>query len=181
MEGISKAQARTLLVVRLIMGWGFLFAGLEKIFDLGGSGKPFSAVGFLKFATGGGWPGVVADAQGNLPVVNPTHDFWVSLAGNGSIMPIINFLVVFGETAIGICLILGLATRFASLFGVLMMSLFFVAAWSFTNGIVNEQLVYLIATATLGVFGAGRYYGLDAVVEKFAIVQRYPALHYALG
>jgi thiosulfate dehydrogenase [quinone] large subunit len=61
------------------------------------------------------------------------------------------------------------------------MSLFFVAAWSFTNGIVNEHLVYLIATATLGVFGAGRYYGLDAVVEKLAIVQRYPALHYALG
>ncbi|HEY6057484.1 MAG TPA: TQO small subunit DoxD, partial [Candidatus Limnocylindrales bacterium] len=176
MDGITRVQAKALFAVRLIIGWGFLYAGLEKIFDLAGSGKPFSAAGFLKFATGGTWPGVAAPEGAAAPIVNPTHDFWVSLGGNAALLPIINTLVVFGETAIGIALILGLATRFAALSGFVMMALFYVAAWDFGFGLVNEHMAYMLACTTVGVLGAGRYYGLDAIVEKLGVVRTYPAL-----
>ncbi len=102
-----ERRDRGIFVLRAVVGLGFLFAGLDKFF-MWASGTPFSAAGFLKFATSGAWLGSDPKA-----VINPTHSFWVSLAGNASLMGAIDTLVVFGECAIGIALILGLATRFA--------------------------------------------------------------------
>ncbi len=176
MEGITKGQQRALALLRVAMGYVFFFAGSEKFLDLAGSGKAFTAAGFLKFGTLGTWPGTDPKV-----VVNPTHGFWVSLAGNAGLMSIIDTLVVFGELAIGIALILGVATRFASLMGTIMLSLFFVASWNFSTGIVNEQLGFALTTGVLGILGAGRYYGVDAVIEKLDRVKAIPAARYVLG
>ena len=76
---------------------------------------------------------------------------------------------------------MGLFTRFAAIAGTLMMAFFFVATWNFTNGIINEQLMYGIVTAFLGIIGAGRYYGLDSLIEQAPPVQHTPQLRYVLG
>jgi thiosulfate dehydrogenase (quinone) large subunit len=149
-----------LAVFRIAVGIIFLWAGLEKFLGP----EPFSAAGFLGHATGGtlGWPFVTEAAEG--AIYNPTHDVWVNLSQNASLMPVINFLVVFGEIGIGVALILGLFTRFAGAMGTLMMLLFFFAAWDFAYGIVNQHLAYALACATLTGLGAGRYYGFDGVL-----------------
>jgi thiosulfate dehydrogenase [quinone] large subunit len=90
-------------------------------------------------------------------------------------------MVVAGEITIGALLILGLFTRFAAIAGTLMMALFFVASWNLALGIVNEQLMYGIVTAVLGIVTAGHYYGLDAVLEKAATIRRAPQLRYVMG
>ena len=151
---------------RIVIGIIFLWAGLEKVFVGDGKGGPFSAIGFLKFGTNGtlGWP-FVSGTPADGTVFNPTHDFWVGLAGGG-LMPLINVLVVVGEVGIGIALILGIATRFASAMGTLMMIFFFFAAWDYAFGIVNQHLTYAVVTFGLGVIGAGNYYGLDRVIAK---------------
>jgi thiosulfate dehydrogenase (quinone) large subunit len=159
--------------LRILLGAGFLFAGLDKFFAWGGSA--FNAAGFLKGATAGAIPGSDPKA-----VMNPTHDFWVSLGANTDLMPIVNFLVVFGEIAIGVALILGLATRFAGAMAVLMMALFYIANWSFANGPFNEQFFYGAIAAVLVYTGAGEYYGLDSMVEKFSFVKRHPSLKLVL-
>ena len=156
-----------LAALRITLGAGFLFAGLDKLFAWGG--KPFDAAGFLKGATGGAWVGSDPKA-----IVNPTHDVWVALGGNAALMPIVNTLVVAGEIAIGLALILGLATRFAGLMGVLMMALFWVANWSFANGPFNEQFFYGAIAAVLVYTGAGAHYGLDELVERLPFVARHP-------
>ena len=164
--------------LRIVVGIIFLWAGLEKVL----APEPFSAAGFLQFATSGtlGWPFVTGEvAEGT--VFNPTHDFWVGMAGNEGAMGIVNFLVPYGQIGIGISLILGLLTRFGAAMGTLMMLLFFVAAWEFEFGIVNQHLTYALVTAFIGYIGAGRYYGLDAVIEKLAIVRQSPQLRYVLG
>jgi thiosulfate dehydrogenase [quinone] large subunit len=163
-----------LAALRIILGAGFLFAGVDKALQWGGA--PFSAAGFLKFATGGAWIGSDPKA-----IVNPTHDFWVSLGGNAGLMPIINFLVVFGEVAIGVALILGLATRFAGVSAALMMALFYVANWSFANGPFNEQFYYAVIAAVVAYTGAGEHYGLDAIVERLAFVKRHPRTRLVLA
>lgn len=89
---------------------------------------------------------------------------WVNLADNDGAMTIINLLVRWGETLIGIALILGILTRFASLMGTVMMLLFFVAAWDFAFGIVNQRLTCAVVVAGLGVVGVGSYFGLDALL-----------------
>ena len=145
-------------VLRIGVGIIFLWAGLEKLF----APEPFSAAGFLQFGTSGslGWPFVSGEvAEGT--VFNPTHDFWAGLATNDAVMSIINVLVPFGQIGIGIGLILGLLTRFSSIMGTLMMLFFFVAAWDFEFGIVNQHLTYALVTGFLGLIGAGNYYGLD--------------------
>jgi thiosulfate dehydrogenase [quinone] large subunit len=147
-------------IARIVIGIIFLWAGLEKLIGTPGG---FSAAGFLAHGTAGtlGWPFVGADAQGPF---NPTMGIWVDLSKNSGMMGVVNFLVVFGELGIGVSLILGLLTRFGAAMGTLMMLLFFVAAWDWAFGIVNQHLTYAVVTLGLGVIGAGKYYGLDAIL-----------------
>jgi len=177
MEGTKgTGLGKGIAILRVALGSGFLFAGLDKALDLTGSGKAFNAAGFLKGATGGAWLGSDPKA-----IVNPTHDFWVGLAGNASLVSVINTMVVFGEIAIGVALILGLASRFASYAAVLMMAMFYIANWSFANGPFNEQFMYGITALVLAVVGAGEYYGLDAIVDRSGVVKRTPILRYVLA
>ena len=164
MKVLDRKHALAIAFGRVVIGIIFLWAGLEKI--LGEGLGSWSAAGFLQFATGGtlGWPFVTGEvAEGT--IFNPTHDFWVALAGNEAAMTLVNYVVPVGQVAIGICLVLGLFTRFAAAMGALMMLLFFVAAWDFQFGIVNQHLTYAVMTFGLAVLGAGNYYGLDATVR----------------
>ena len=161
MEITGKAHQRGVALLRVMVGIIFLWAGVEKIT----AATAFDASGFLKFATNGtlGWPFVSGEvAKGT--VFNPTHGLWAGLADNPGLVSVINVLVVAGEVGIGVALILGLLTRFAGAMGTLMMLFFFVAAWDFAYGIVNQHLTYALVCATLTGLGAGRYYGLDGAL-----------------
>jgi thiosulfate dehydrogenase (quinone) large subunit len=157
----GKVHQRGIALFRIAVGVIFLWAGLEKLL----APEAFDASGFLKFATAGtlGWPFVSGEiAEGT--VFNPTQGLWLALADNSALMGVVNVLVPFGQLAIGIALILGLLTRFGATMGALMMTFFFLAAWDFQYGIVNQHLAYAIACLTLAGIGAGRYYGLDGVL-----------------
>jgi thiosulfate dehydrogenase [quinone] large subunit len=165
MQITSKVHMTGIALLRVLVGVIFLWAGLEKL--LGSGAEGFSAAGFLKFGTAGtlGWPFVTGEiAEGT--VFNPTHDFWVGIAGNAALMGIINVLVPIGQVGIGLSLITGLFTRFGAAMGTLMMVIFFFAAWDFAYGIVNQHLTYALICATITGLGAGRYYGLDAVLAR---------------
>ena len=156
--------ANAVAIGRVVIGTIFLWAGLEKFI---GGGGAWTAKGFLAYGTNGtlGWPFVTGEiAEGT--IFNPTHDLWVSLAANDGAMSLINFFVQFGQIAIGAALILGLATRFAAAMGTLMMLFFFVAAWDFAFGIVNQHLTYAVVTFGLAIVGAGNFNGLDARIAK---------------
>jgi thiosulfate dehydrogenase [quinone] large subunit len=163
---VTKESYRIgIAILRIGVGVIFLWAGLEKLI----APEPFSAAGFLEFATGGslGWPFVTGEvAEGT--VFNPTQGFWVEMATNDAAMTVINILVPWGQLGIGIGLILGLLTRFAAAMGTLMMLFFFIAAWDFEFGIVNQHLTYALVTAFLGLIGAGNFYGLDGMVGESA-------------
>ena len=171
MEG-TKNTAKGLAALRVVLGFGFLYAGLEKVLDFGGTGQPWTAAGFLGHATGGALP-QMADPKA---IVNPTHDIWVSLAGNAGAVDVINVLVQFGEIAIGAALILGFATRFAGVMAALMMGFFYVASWNFALGPITEQFVYGAVALFLAYARAGDAYGLDALIEKTTFVKRSPAV-----
>lgn len=157
---VGRPHQLAVATLRIVVGIIFLWAGLEKVLGAGPAG--FSASGFLEFGSGGslGWPFVTGDvAEGT--VFNPTHGIWTGLAGNETLLGIVNFLVPWGQIGIGLSLILGLLTRFGAAMGTLMMLLFFLAAWAFEFGIVNQHLTYAVVTAFLGYIGSGNYFGLD--------------------
>jgi thiosulfate dehydrogenase [quinone] large subunit len=165
---------RGIFLLRAGLGLGLAFAGFDKFF-MWASGKPFTSAGYLKFGTTGAWLGSDPKA-----VINPTHDFWASLATNASLISVIDTLVVFGEIAIGVALILGLATRFAAVMGTVLMALFFVSNWSFANGPFNEQFYYGLIALVIAYVGAGAY-ALDSVVAKLPVVGKVPVVKYTLG
>jgi thiosulfate dehydrogenase [quinone] large subunit len=150
-------------VLRVAVGIIFLWAGLEKV--IGGEGA-WSASGFLAFGTGGtmGWPFFTGDPGDQ--IFNPTQSFWATLAENEAAMSAINLLVPWGQIGIGVSLILGVLTRFGAAMGTLMMLLFFVAAWDFQFGVVNQHLTYALVTFFLGYIGSGNFYGLDYYVGQ---------------
>jgi thiosulfate dehydrogenase (quinone) large subunit len=172
----TRSIGKGLAAIRVALGVGFLYAGLDKVMHFDGSIKAFDATGFLKFSTVGTAPGSAENA-----IVNPTHDFWAGLVTNPGLMSVVNTLVVFGEVAIGLALILGLATRFAGVAGALMMGMFWVANWDFAHGLVNEQFLYAIVAAFVAYAAAGDAFGLDAIIERTPFVRAQPKLHYVLG
>ncbi len=177
----GKTTHTALAALRVFLGIGFLTAGLMKFLQIGAEG-PFTAAGFLKFGTAGSWPGVAAAAEGAPPViVNPTHDLWIAVAGNATLLSIVDTLVVFGQIAVGAALILGLATRFSGIMGALMMGFLTIAAWDFGHGIVNQTSLYMVVALVLAATHAGMAYGLDGILDKASIVREHASVRRFAG
>ncbi|MGB9964351.1 DoxX family protein [Halobacterium sp. CBA1126] len=145
-------------MLRVLTGWWFFHSGVGKLLD---SGLNFGAAGYLQGMSG--------------TTLGPLATF---LAGFPDLL---GALVPLGETAIGLGLMFGVLVRLASFFGALFMSLFFVGNASFGHGLVNSDLMGLLLFVTMIVFAAGRYYGLDALIERTEFVRNRPRLKYLLG
>ena len=71
------------------------------------------------------------------------------------------FLVAWGELAIGVALILGLATRYAAYAGAFMVANFWFAKGQGVLDAQNHDIIWLIILIVLGGLHAGRTLGLD--------------------
>ncbi len=146
--------------LRVATGWWFFHAGVTKLIEDG-----------LAFGYGPAYlSGMTGTALGPIPVWMGENLAWLVKPG-----------VPLFETLIGLALIAGLLTRLASVGGVLFMSLFWIGNAGFGHGLVNSDLMGLLLFVTMIVLAAGRYYGLDAIVERTALVERHPKLRYLLG
>ena len=164
-EGAGPAKlANTILppavaLMRFIMGWIFVYSGFDKLIT------GFSAGGYLANATKG-----------------PLTGLFQSLGENQAALNVIDPLVVWGEIAIGLALVLGVLTRWAAFWGAVMMFLFYISAFPPEhNPFMEYHLVYILVLGMLGALGAGRILGLDAVIERLPIVRRIPGASFLLG
>lgn len=135
-----------LLVLRVLLGVLFLYAGISKLMD-----PEWSAAGFLgnakTFSGLYGWFG----SEANI--------FWV------------NFLNEWGQVAIGLGLITGLFTSIAAISGIIMMILYYFPGLDFPyigehGFLVDDHLIYAAALYVLFATKAGNYLGLDAFLKK---------------
>jgi len=134
--------------LRIITGYWFLHAGVDKFAFV--AGEPFDASGWLLNGTGG----------------SPIHGFFVWAAGTPWLLEFANIAVPIGEVLIGLGLVVGGFVRLAAFFGCVLMTFFYLgnAAWS--HGFVNGDLMGLLLFVTVGVLGAGRVLGIDALLEQ---------------
>jgi thiosulfate dehydrogenase [quinone] large subunit len=147
------------VLMRLTMGWIFLYSGLDKLIN------GFSAGGFLVNATKG-----------------PLGGWFQGLGENQMALDVINPLVVWGEILIGLALVFGVTTRFAAFWGAVMMFMFYIAQFPPEhNPFMEYYLVYILVLGMLGALGAGRILGLDAVIERLPWVRKIPGVSYLLG
>jgi len=150
----THAQLSWLVILRVAIGWHFLYEGLVKLMN-----PNWSSVGFL------------LDSRGFL------ESFFHSLTTNPSTVNIIDQLNIWGLILIGLGLILGFLARPACIFGIVLLAAFYLSHPPFvglryavpSEGsylIVNKNLIELIALAVLFVFPSSKYIGMDRFIFK---------------
>lgn len=142
---MSKAAKIGLLIVRLSMGWLFLYAGITKILS-----PAWSAAGYLKGAE-----------------TFPRFFNWLTQPG---ILPIVNILNEWGLTLLGISLLLGFLVRISSYLGALLMLLYYLPNLNFPYAgahsfIVDEHIIYMTLLVFFALIQAGTYWGADQHIK----------------
>lgn len=164
----------SIFLLRLFAGVVMFFAGIEKVLytTWGGHTAGWSAGGYLRFVAGGGF-------------LNP---WFQSIAGNATV----DNLVMFGEVLIGLGLLLGLLTRAASFFGIIMNGLFWASEYlaksrtatgalevnagpwgvGWANGPLTLNAALIAMYIVFILVGAGLTLGLDSYVHRMEIVKK---------
>lgn len=151
--GLSKSQLSTIILLRLLIGWHFLYEAVLKIFN-----PVWTAKGYLLSAQG------------------PFADLFSSLAGDG-IISFIDFLNVYGLLAVGVGLLLGIKERPSLIVGIVLLMFYYLSNPPFPNlsqlgtegnyWIVNKNLIEAGAMLVLYFFPTAKAFGL----EHFATVR----------
>jgi len=149
---VANHQLLFLTVLRVAVGWHFLYEGVAKLMTPDWTSQGYLAVSKWIFA----------------PVFRWIAETPLALA-------VVDFLNIWGLTLIGLGLMAGLLTRTAALSGILLIALYYVANPPFigmdfgvmTEGnylVVDKNLVELIALSVVAIFPTGAFLGLDRYV-----------------
>ena len=144
-------QAGTLVALRLVIGWHFLYEGLAKLLN-----PYWTSAGYL------------AESQWWFSGV------FLAIAASPTAVTIVDYLNMWGQTLIGLGLMLGLFTRWATLAGVALLALYYIVAPPFAGYtypmpaegsylIVNKVLIELAALLVLLAYPTERTFGLDRI------------------
>ncbi len=75
------------------------------------------------------------------------------------------YLVMIGEIAVGVCLLLGLFTRLSAFVGMIMLSNYYLGPGTASGGaMLAQQQTFIIALAIFVLAGPGRTLGLDGLL-----------------
>lgn len=143
-----------LVLLRVAIGWHFLYEGLAKLYTPG-----WSSAEYLRLSR---W------------VLAPAFR-WIT--ANPDVLAVVDLLNIWGLVAIGLGLMLGLLTRLAAFFGIVLLLLYYaahppLAQMGFgvpTEGhylIVNKNLVELMGLLVVLIFPTGTFIGLDRLLAR---------------
>jgi thiosulfate dehydrogenase [quinone] large subunit len=153
---MSKLQSVALWLLRVIMGWFYFYAGITKVMD-----AKFSSIGYIKSAQSAGW-----------------LYQWLS---NPQILSVVDFLVKWGLTLLGVSLLLGLFVRLSAYLGMLLMFLLYLPILKFPmvggrSYIVDEHIIYMAVLWVLVQFRSGHVGGMEKWFSNTQLCNKYPKL-----
>lgn len=146
-------------LLRVAIGWIFLWSFIDKVFGLGFSTKAGQAwldgvsptTGFLQFGTKG-----------------PLADVFQAMAGS----VLVDWLFMLGLLFVGVALILGIGMKIAGHAGSLMLLLMWLALLTPEhNPVIDEHIVYILALAWLMKSEAGNDWGFGKWWKNIKIVK----------
>ncbi|MDD4489067.1 MAG: DoxX family protein [Paludibacter sp.] len=150
----SRSQLTWLVILRVLIGWYFLYEGLAKIMA-----PNWSSYAYLR------------DSKG---IFAP---FFTMLTDHAFIMDVVNYINMYGLTAIGLCLILGCFVKYANIGAVVLLGLYYLShpplidvhylirpegsyLW------VDKNLIMLGAVVLLMLFPTSKEVGLDRLIYR---------------
>jgi thiosulfate dehydrogenase [quinone] large subunit len=171
----NRLAGYALGALRIVIGWTFLWAFLDKTLALGYSTGRDAETGVVDRFGDAAWIHGGSPTAGFLGFAakGPFEGIYHNLAGTA----LADWGFMFGLAAIGIAFTFGITTRLAAIAGAVM----YLLMWSVvlppeTNPLTDDHTIGLLVVIVLGLFGAGRYLGLGGWWERLAIVQRFPIL-----
>jgi thiosulfate dehydrogenase [quinone] large subunit len=150
--GYTNFQVTALVALRILIGWHFLYEGLAKILN-----PYWTSAGYL------------AESQWWF------RGFFLFLATSPGMLAVVDVLNSWGLVLIGLGLMLGCLTRSATVAGMVLLLLYYIAAPPFVGYqytlpaegsylIVNKVLIELVALSVLFTFPTGKLFGLDKLI-----------------
>ncbi|WP_422117297.1 hypothetical protein [Brachybacterium sp. UNK5269] len=161
----KKGWGFTLLgIVRLLMGFTFLWAFLDKTFGLG-----FATPAERAWLSGGS--PTTGFLGGSIEGGNPFAGVWEFFL---SINPLTDVLFMVGLLGIGLALMLGIGTRVAAVSGAAMYLLMYLAAFPMTtNPLFDDHLVLAVLLLAMAGLAAGDHVGLGRTWKKLVKGNRF--------
>jgi uncharacterized membrane protein YphA (DoxX/SURF4 family) len=152
---MKKYVIYLLTVLRILVGWHFLYEGISKLFISGWSAK--------MYLLGSKWL---------------FSGFFNWMASSPDIMKIVDFLNVWGLILIGMSLFVGLFVRWSSIFGAMLLLFYFVAyppIPGYTFGTisegsylwVNKTLIELFILIIFAGLPSEFYFGADRLIKRW--------------
>jgi thiosulfate dehydrogenase [quinone] large subunit len=141
----SNIQTIVLVVLRLVIGYHFLFEGMDKLLTPG-----WTSAGFLSHSN---W--LFADV-------------FHFLAENPVILSTVDFINIWGQILIGLGLILGIFSTWAAYAGALLIFFYYVAIPPFVVGssFIDKNLLELFCFLILAIFPTSHIIGFDILINK---------------
>jgi len=151
---LSKWQLWSLVILRVAIGWHFLYEGIIKIMN-----PNWSSIGSLM------------DSKGLFA------GLFHSIAGNPALLNIMDFINMWGLILIGAGLIVGLFTRIASIAGMVLLAFYYLSHPAIigvnyampTEGSylwVNKNLIELLTLWVILLFPTWKTIGMDRFLFK---------------
>ena len=148
----SRAQLNLLVILRMVIGWHILYEGVVKLWN-----PNWSASGYLM------------DSKGIFA------GLFHALAANATVLQIVDFINVWGLILVGLGLMLGLATRWATIGGIVLIGMYYLSHPPLigvkyalpSEGsylFINKNLIEVFALSVLLVFPTGKHIGLDRLI-----------------
>jgi thiosulfate dehydrogenase (quinone) large subunit len=181
----TKGLQRVMGILRLAMGWTFLWAFLDKAFGLGFStGRIVNEAGQT---TGIDFFGPDAWINGGSPTAGavgfalkgPFADNIQTVTGyqmtqaGPQVAGWLDWVYMISLLLIGLGLITGVMTRIAAVGGVLWLAAFYLgtAVWPEHNPFLDDHVVYAVILVGLILANAGRYWGLGRIWQRYGFVR----------
>lgn len=154
MQKYTPIQLNLLVIVRVMIGWHFLYEGVVKYIN-----KGWTSAGFLNNAEG--WFAPIFKTMGE----------------NTSAVSFIDMLNISFQIIIGLCLILGLFAKISAWLGIGLLTLYYLALPPFPGLstppgtgsylIVDRNLIEIFTLALMIVFPTSHVIGLDRFMTLF--------------
>jgi thiosulfate dehydrogenase (quinone) large subunit len=159
----SNQQLISLTFLRVLIGWHFLYEGLVKFYNPGWSSKPYLS-----------------------GAIGPLAPIFKSMAGNDSVILLVDILNEWGLILIGLSLFLGLFSKAAKISAMILLLFYYLSYPPFANfgynehvegsyWVVNKNLIELASIIVLYLFPTSHITGLDRfffkIQERFKILR----------
>jgi len=152
---LTKVQANTLVLLRILIGWHFLYEGVIKAYN-----PSWTSRGYLLSAS----------------ILKPFFN-WLS---GDSLISTIDTLNIVGLIAVGISLLVGIKVKWGCIGGVLLLMLYYLAHPPFPNlpqgpsegsyWIVNKNLIEMAALFVIYQFPLTSVFGLEKLFTRNKVI-----------